>query len=111
MVGLENDGNIVIDGESLTVDNYFTNYSFDYTTYPSGETIEFPPLIYTPITNMKVQIINNTGLEYSAEYQFIGGVCEKNFMDNIEINSLCYEEVNRILYFDAEDVGSVGVLP
>jgi len=111
MVGLENDGNILIefDGETLSANNYFTNYSFDYNTYPSGEIIEFPPLLYAPISNMKVKIVNNTGLEYSVEYQFIVGVCEKDFMDNVEISSLCYEEENGILNFDAEDVGSVGV--
>ena len=70
IVGLENDGNILIDfdDETLPANNYFTIYSFDYTSYPSGETVEFPPLIYAPISNMRVEIINNTGLDYSAEY-------------------------------------------
>jgi len=111
VVGLKNDGNIFIefDGETLIANNYFTNYSFDYTTYPSDETIEFPPMIYAPISNMRVEIINNTGLDYSAEYQFTIGVCEKIFYDNIEISSLCYEEENRTLNFNSDGTGRVGV--
>ncbi len=111
IVGLENDGNILIDfdDETLPANNYFTIYSFDYTSYPSGETVEFPPLIYAPISNMRVEIINNTGLDYSAEYQFTIGVCEKDFYDNSEVSSLCFEEEIRTLNFSSDGTGRVGV--
>ena len=86
-----------LDGQVFTVNNYFTEYTFDFTVYPSNETIEFAPLVYVPISNITIAITNNTGLEYTADYQFTIGVCLKNSLDNVEISSLCYEEENRSL--------------
>ena len=110
-LGLKNDGNILVElgGQVFTWKNYFTKYTFGYSEYPSGQIVELPPLIYTPISNISIEIINNTGSNYSANYQFEIGVCLKNFEDNVEISSLCYEEKNETLNFDASSVGLIGV--
>jgi hypothetical protein len=96
-VGLKNDGNVQseLGGQVFIASNYFSEYTFNYTEYPSGETIEFPPLIYTPISSITVRITNNTGLDYTGEYEFKIGVCLKQFEDNVEISSLCYEDELR----------------
>ena len=109
-VGLQNDGNVQseLGGQVFTASNYFTEYTFDYSEYPSGEIVEFPPLIYAPISNITIAITNNTGMDYSANYQLQIGVCLKWFEDNIEIDSLCYEEEDRTLNFDGNGTGRIG---
>jgi len=109
-VGIQNDGDVQIEfgGQVSTANNYFTNYTFDYSEYPSDTLIEFPPLIYAPISNIRIEIINNTGEEFSADYQSIVGVCIKNFDDDIEFGSLCYEEKNDNLNFGSEN-GRIGL--
>lgn len=78
------------------VDFNFVQYEFRYTEYPSEQIIEIPPLVYTPISFFSIDITNNTGENYVAEYQYIEGVCNKNFEDNIETYSRCYEDKTRI---------------
>lgn len=93
-VGIKNDGNVLTElgGQVFTASNYFTEYTFEYTNYPSGETVEFPPLIYAPISSIGIEIINNTGQDYSGEVTLKIGVCLKRFEDNIELDSRCYED-------------------
>jgi hypothetical protein len=109
-VGIQNDGDVQTEfgGQVSTARNYFTNYTFDYTEYPSDTLVEFQPLIYTPISSIRIEIINNTGAEFSANYQSIIGVCIKNFEDGIEISSLCYEQNNDNLNFGSEN-GRIGI--
>jgi hypothetical protein len=83
------------DGDFPNVDINFVQYDFRYTEYPSEQVIEIPPLIYAPISFFSIDITNNTGENYVAEYQYIIGSCNKGFEDDIETYSLCYEEDAR----------------
>ena len=78
------------------VDDNFVQYEFRYTEYSSGQIIEIPPLVYTPISFFSIDITNNTGENYVAEYKYIEGVCNKGFEDDIETYSRCYEDKTRI---------------
>jgi len=78
------------------VDVNFVHYELRYTEYPSEQTIEIQPLIYTPITFFGIDITNNTGENYVAEYQYIRGTCNKSYEDNIETYSRCYENDTQV---------------
>ncbi|MEH6765762.1 MAG: hypothetical protein V7655_14755 [Aequorivita antarctica] len=109
----EGTGNIYNTGIKLGLkedfNQYLTEYTFDYTDYPSGETIEFPPLINTPTSSVSIKIINNSGLDYSVDYQYIIGICQKYFEDNLEVDSLCYEEYHNTINFDSDNSKSFSI--
>jgi hypothetical protein len=79
----------------LNFTDNFVTYSFNYTEFPSNEILQFPPLIYTPISHFSVDITNNTGANYEAKFEYLIGACVKDFDETIEIYSLCYGEETR----------------
>jgi len=109
----EGKGNIYDTGIKLGVkeefNQYLTEYTFDYSNYPIGETIEFPPLIYTPTSSVSIKIINNSGLDYNVDYQYIIGVCQKYFENNLEVDSLCYEEFDDTINFESDNTKSFSI--
>jgi hypothetical protein len=88
---------------------FLTQYTFDWTEYPINEIIEFPPLISAPTSVVDIDVINNTGLDYSVDYQYTIGICRKFFEDNIEIDTLCYEDFITTLNFDSDNEKSFGI--
>jgi hypothetical protein len=78
------------------VDINFVNYELRYTEYPSEQIIEIEPLIYKPISFFSIDITNNTGENYVAQYQYIRGSCNKSYEDDIETYSQCYEDDTQI---------------
>ena len=109
----EGKGNVYNTGIKVGVkeefNQYLTEYTFDYSNYPIDETIEFPPLIYTPTSSVSIKIINNSGLDYSVDYQYIIGVCQKYFEDNLEVDSLCYEEFDDEINFESDNSKSFSI--
>ena len=109
----EGKGNIYDTGIKLGVkeefNQYLTEYTFDYSNYTIGETIEFPPLIYTPTSSVSIKIINNSGLDYNVDYQYIIGVCQKYFENNLEVDSLCYEEFDDTINFESDNTKSFSI--
>lgn len=109
----EGKGNIYDTGIKLGVkeefNQYLTEYTFEYSDHPIGETIEFPPLINTPISSVSIKIINNSGLDYSVDYQYIIGICQKYFEDNLAVDSLCYEDYYDTINFDSDNSKSLSI--
>ncbi|MBZ9631904.1 hypothetical protein LB465_14035 [Salegentibacter sp. LM13S] len=109
----EGQGNIYNTGLKVGIkeegNKYLTEYIFDYTEYPIDETIEFPPLINTPTSSVSIKIMNNSGLDYSVDYQYIIGICQKYFEDNLEVDSLCYEEYHDTINFDSDNSKSFSI--
>ena len=109
----EGEGNSYDTGIKLGVkeefNQYLTEYTFEYSNYPIGESIEFPPLIYTPTSSVSIKILNNSELDYRVDYNYIIGVCIKNFENNLEVDSLCYEEFDDTINFESDNSKSFSI--
>lgn len=96
--------NLVNDDNNFYVDS---EYTLSYTYDPSDQTINVPPLISVPSSSVQIEIINNTDLDISINCNYVIGLCQKYFEDDVEISSLCYENDNKLRNIPSSRDGAI----
>ena len=95
---------LVNDEDDFYVDS---EYTLSYTYDPFDQTINVPPLISIPSSSVQIEIFNNTDLDISINCNYVIGLCQKYFEDDVEISSLCYENDNKLRNIPSNRAGAI----
>ncbi|SHF06817.1 hypothetical protein SAMN05444278_1461 [Psychroflexus salarius] len=95
---------LVNDFDDFYVDS---EYTLSYTYDPSNQTINVPPLISIPFSVFRIDVVNNNDLDFTVSCDYVIGLCNKYFEDDVEIHSICYETDNITRNINSSRDGTV----